>query len=258
MEISKDMRYSFMWGDIIMIRFFSWLLGLLIVIGVIFLLSIYNLKSLDIDYVQTFWSNLTFISATVFTLIPFLLLVLLIILMGTRKWAFRVEKLSIGGFNVLFNNPEQLFKRQIKTYLDTKRTLFKIDFEHDNFKETLDSYFETYKYLRDEIKILGDVKKKKNRKKNSRTVILYDLSNDIIKELNNFLTTHQSNFRRWYRYIEISSEEKFYLEPIETLQKEYRNYDQFCNDFIEINKFFSNQVAPVFEINIEKWGIENA
>ena len=51
--------------------------------------------------------------------------------------------------------------------------------------------------------------------------MLYDLTNEIIKVLNDFLTQYQSNYRRWYTYIEKTDEAKFYLTPIGELQKEY-------------------------------------
>ncbi|WP_163247802.1 hypothetical protein [Bacillus tropicus] len=224
---------------------------------VLFFLAKHDLKSINIKFVQVLWGNINFILSIAFTLLPFLIFVLIFVFISTRKWAFRVEKLSIGGFNIIFDNPDQLFKRQIRNFLDTKRTLFKVDFDHDNFDETLNSYYETYKLLRDEIKILGDAKKKRNtrRKRIKETERLYDLSNDMIKELNEFLTKHQSNYRRWYKYMEKNKEEQFYLEPIGKFQKEYQNYGQICHDFEVVNKFFIDKVASEFNVNIEKWGI---
>ncbi len=148
-------------------------------------------------------------------------------------------------------------KKSVKVPLDTKRTIFKIDFAHDNFKETFDSFFEIYRFFRDEIKILGNAKKKK-RKTNNETVELYNLANETIKVLNNFLTEHQSNYRRWYIYIEKKHEEDFYLKPIGELQKNYSNYEKLCNDFMFINDFFVHKIAKRFEIDIEKWGIKYA
>ena len=52
-----------------------------------------------------------------------------------------------------------------------------------------------YKFFRDEIKVLGNVRKKK-REISNETLELYNLSNDAIMVLNDFLTVHQSNYRR--------------------------------------------------------------
>lgn len=235
---------------------FGSIISICFLLTALFCLSTYELKSIKVKFIQILWGNISFILSIAFTLLPFLVFILIFVFIVTRKWAFRVEKLSIGGFNIIFDNPDQLFKRQIRTFLDTKRTLFKVDFEHDNFEETLNSYYETYKLLRDEIKILGDAKKKKNKgKKSKETEVLYDLSNEMIKELNEFLTKHQSNYRRWYKYMEKNKEEKFYLEPIGKFQEDYQNYGQLCYDFKSINKFFIEEVATEFNINIEKWGI---
>ena len=235
----------------------KWAIITIFIGGLIVFLSIVDIQKIKVDFISTLWRNLIFISTTLFALIPLLLLILLLIFIGLKKWAFRVEKLSIGGFNVLFDNPNQLFKRQIRTFLDTKRTLFKVDFEHDNIKETLDSYFEVYKFLRDEIKILGDVKKRRNNKVR-KSAHLYELSNEMIKELNHFLTTHQSNYRRWYTYLEKHDEVNFYMKPIGELQQSYHHFEKLRTDFEKLNKFFTEKVAPEFDINIEKWGIQNA
>lgn len=235
----------------------KWSIIAILLGGLIVFLSTVDIQKIEIHYINNLWRNLIFISTTLFALIPLLLITLLLVFIGLKKWAFRVEKLSIGGFNVLFDNPNQLFKRQLRTFLDTKRTLFKVDFEHDNIKETLDSYFEVYKFVRDEIKILGDAKKRRSNKV-SKGTHLYDLSNEIIKELNNFLTTHQSNYRRWYTYLEKRDEENFYMKPIGELQQGYHHYEQLKTDFEKLNKFFTEQVATEFDINIEKWGIQSA
>jgi len=233
---------------------FYWTSGAIFFLGISTFLSVVEIQKIDNKYLKILWANLKFISTALFILIPLILIILLLIFLLIRKWVFRIEKLSIGGFNVLFDNPNQLFKKQLRTFLDTKRTLFKMDYEHDNFKETIDSYFEVYKFLRDEIKILGDAKKTKSKRIN-KTTHLYYLSNEMIKELNDFLTTHQSNYRRWYTYIEKHDEVNFYLKPIGELQKNYHNYDELCNDFDKVNKFFSEKIAKEFEINVEKWGI---
>ncbi|WP_088345141.1 hypothetical protein [Bacillus cereus] len=232
-----------------------WTMVLLFFSGLVCFLSLVDIQKIKVGYIGTLWSNLTFISTILFSLIPLLLIILLLVLALLKKWAFRVEKLSIGGFNILFDNPNQLFKRQVSSYLDTKRTLFIIDFEHDNIKETLDSYFDVYKFLRDEIKILGDTKKKRKNSKNSK---LYNLANEMIKELNLFLTTHQSNYRRWYTYLEKHDERNFYLKPIGELQNDYHNYKQLKTDFKKLNKFFIEEVAKEFDVEIEKWDVKNA
>ncbi|MED2794120.1 hypothetical protein P4256_20750 [Bacillus wiedmannii] len=227
------------------------IVGLVLIIMIV-TLSLNDLQTIKTTYIQTLWKNIIFLSGCIFAFLPFLLLILMIFLFSTKKWAFRVEKLTIGGFNVLFDNPEHLFKRQIGTFLNTKRTLFKIDFKHDNFDDTFTSYFETYKLLRDEMKILKDAKKKTS-KKGKPTTESYYLSNMMIKELNHFLTKHQSDYRRWYKYMELRNEEEYYTLPIEELQQKYSNYEELSSDFQHMNEFFVNKIAPYFDVDTEKW-----
>lgn len=227
---------------------------LIIVVSVFYMLN-YEIQKMDSAYLRTFWRNIKFVSTALYTLIPLLLLFIFLLLLFTNKWALRVEKLNIGGFNIIFDNPINLYKRQVRNFLNTKRTVFKIDCDRDNFKETFDSYFEIYKFFRDEIKVFGNVRKK--RLNSNETVELYNLANETIKILNNFLTEHQSDYRRWYTYIEKKDEEKYYLTPIGELQKEYASHDNLCSGFMEVNRFFMQKIAGEFEIDMQKWGIEN-
>lgn len=226
------------------------IVGIILSISLVILLSLFRIQSINDVHIRNLWSNIKFISTSIFTLLPFLLILIIFFLLCIKKWAFRVEKLSVGGFDILFDNPNQIFIKQVQTFLDTKRTVFRINLEKDNFYETLDSYYEIYKFLRDEIKVLGSTKKKKRAEK---TLNLYSIANQMIKVLNEFLTKHQTNYRRWYTYIEKSDEAKFYLTPIGELQKEYMNYNQLCIDFGILNDFFVRNVANVFDIDIEKW-----
>lgn len=228
--------------------------GLTFFVLMYFMLN-YEIQKLDSKYIKTLWHNIKFVSSALYTLIPLLFIFVFLSLLFTNKWALRVEKLSIGGFSILFDNPSNLYKRQVRNLLNTKRTVFKINCNDDNFKETFDSYFDIYKFFRDEIKVFGNVKGR--RFSSNETMELYKLTNETIKVLNDFLTEHQSNYRRWYTYLEKIDEERYYLTPIGELQKEYVNYDKLCDGFIEVNKFFRNKIAIKFEIDMNKWGIDD-
>lgn len=223
----------------------------------VIILCLFNLRKLDNPYVDNFWNNSTLISNFILFLAPLIIIILIIFLVLFKKVVIRVEKMSIGGFNILFDNPNQLFKRQMKNFLDTKRTLFKIDENHDNFSEAFDSYFEVYKFIRDEIKVLGNVKDKAAKRKNE-TLELYLLANQMIKKLNNFLTKYQNDFRRWYKYEEKHYENEFYLLPIGELQNKYQKNKDLIKGFKEINVFFSNGIAKKLDIDIDKWGDPDA
>ena len=229
----------------------TWIfIGILILI--IISLFFFDIQTFTNGKADIFTNNIKLISTIFTVLLPLFLIVVFLYLLFTNKWAFRVEKLSIGGFNVLFDNPQNLYKRQVRFFLDTKRTVFRINLEYDNFKETIDSYYEVYKFFRNEIKILGNLETK-NKKRHKEVEKLYSLTNKAIKELNHFLTIHQSNYRRWYIYQEKNHKEEFYLAPVGKFQKSYSDYDELCAGFKKINEFFSDVIAKEFSINVEKW-----
>lgn len=230
---------------------------------VIFLLGVYWAIWQDFSFLEDnkFFKNLKIINSFLFGFIPLLLLIVVITGFIVNKWAFRIEKVSLGGFNILFDDPVKLYKRSVRSFLDTKRTLFNIDFERDNFDETLTSYYKTYEFFRNEMKIL-DNERKKGRWNKKEQQELYELTNFIIQVLNEFLSSHQNNFRRWYKYVSESNEVKridgegtleFHMTPIQEVQRHYYSYTEICIGFKEINQFFSNEVNQTFNVNLAKW-----
>ncbi len=231
----------------------------LIIIGVV---SYFPLPPLDnIYYMNTLVKNSKIISSILMVIILFLITYILGSGILLRRYSFKIEKLTLGGVNILLDNSDKLFIRSVKNHLDGKRTLFKICFDIDNFDETLNSYFETYKFIRDESKILN-LNRIKERK-------LYELSNEIIKRLNNFLTANQNDFRRWYKYVSEkdlvyqfidgkyneSNPLIFHQTTISLIQKQYYRYDDITNGFQDVNKYFCENIKIKLGINTEKWGI---
>lgn len=191
-------------------------------------------------------NNIKFISNIIDIAFPLLLILVVYIAykLLNKKWIFRVERLDLGGIILAFDNPDILFKQQVKNFLNTKRTLFKIDEDRDNFKETLDSYYSIYNFLREEMKIFDP--------KASKGSDEYKTANQMIEKLNNFLTSHQNNFRRWYEYTMTNNIDVMYDKDINEIQKEYRHYDTLVENFKELNEDFC-EFAKTFDIDINKW-----
>ncbi|WP_077596115.1 hypothetical protein [Oceanobacillus kimchii] len=198
------------------------------------------------------------ITALITLLIPFLLLSLIISALITRHLHIQLERMNIGGINLLFKQPDRIFLNSVQTFLETKRTLYKVDKELDNFNETLDSYFETYQFFKKEMMIL-DLKKDEQKK-------LYDLSSKIIAKLNLFLTTYQNNYRRWYKntidenkitIFEGGNEKELNKNPhmmrIGELQTYYYDYDEILKGFESVNTFFRKEVNSTLKVDINKW-----
>lgn len=199
-----------------------------------------------------------FITAVVTILVPFILLVFIFTAWVTRHLHIRLERMNIGGINLLFHNPDIIYEKNLKSFLETKRTLYCIDKNLDNFNETFDSYFEIYQFVKKEMNILDTNKEKQKN--------LYNLSTKIISQLNLFLTSHQNNFRRWYNEtvkencvmtIEdgeiIQIDKKPHMMRIGELQKYYYDYDKLVEDFESINDFFCGEVNARIKVDIKKW-----
>ncbi|RIU93439.1 hypothetical protein [Oceanobacillus picturae] len=225
-----------------------------ILVGLAFIIPIYIPQ--EIPYLTKLQLILT---ALITLLVPFILLCLIFSAWVTRHLHIQLERMNIGGINLLFHKPDKIFLNSAKTFLETKRTLYKIDKEQDNFNETLDSYFATYQFFKQEMAIL-DITKREQKK-------LYDLSLKIISQLNLFLTAYQSNYRRWYsntieenRVVILKKEgeedelnKKPHMMRIGELQRYYYDYDEILKGFESINVFFRKEVNSVIEVDIKKW-----
>ncbi|RXA93712.1 hypothetical protein [Yersinia sp. 2105 StPb PI] len=169
-----------------------------------------------------------------------------------KKYSVKVEKLSLGGISILFNESSTLYKKSIKNHLDSKRAIFKVRKNVDAFDEVISSYYQTYQFIRDEMKILNP---KKDRE-------IYDFSNEMLMVLNKFLTNYQNNYKRWYKYISDKDEVndratgdvmRFHSTGINKIQMQYYDYDRILKGFKDVNRFFINDVKPKFGINTDKW-----
>ncbi|WP_339098563.1 hypothetical protein V6917_05940 [Pectobacterium brasiliense] len=206
-------------------------------------------------------SNVDIIKAILSVIILCFVVYILFVGLMHQRYSFRVEQLSFGGVNILFNKSDLLFRKSVNNYLDTKRSLFKIEPRYDSFEEVLNSYYECYKFIRDEIKLL-DVKKKRDKK-------LYEISNEILHILNDFLTQYQNNYRRWHKYVsendKVLTREKdskgkyvtlpYHLTPIWKVQSHYYHFSKMLNALIEVNQFFNEKIVKEFDINTKKWGL---
>lgn len=205
-------------------------------------------------------NNFLLIKKLFFPIILFISIVICFISFIKNKYSIKVEQLSLGGINILFDRREILFINSVQNFFDTKRTLFCIDKKHDNFAEVFQSYYETYNFIRQEMKLLDPSKDKE----------LYKISNDILLRLNQFLTKNQNNYLRWYKYISENNQElinldefgkddvkpeqrHFYNMPINDIQSKYYSYNDLIKEFKAINDFFKTKIAGQFKVDISKW-----
>ena len=205
-------------------------------------------KPWGISVCTNFKNNSLFIIKLIKITLPILIMWIVFVAykLHCKKWVFKIEKLTLGGVNIILDNPDDLLKKQIKNFLNTKRTLFKIDDNKDNFYETIESYYSTYNFLKEEMKIF-DYKSSKDSK-------VYEKCNEMIEKLNTFLSNNQNDFRRWYNYMIDNKIEEIYDKDISEIQKKYKKYPYIVEDFKIVNEYFCD-IANFFDINIKKWDI---
>lgn len=182
------------------------------------------------------------------------LLVLLYVIIGfiSKRYSLRIDNFNIGGINIFFDESSNMYKKTVGTFIASKRSLFNFDEKIDNIDQVLDAYYNTYKYIKENLELL-DPKK---------DIDLYKLSVEMLHKLNDFLAHHQNDYRRWYdNVIEentiITSSGKsisVHETTIEDVQKEYYRYDELLKDIRMVNYYFSQEnIKKEFDIKYFDW-----
>lgn len=156
-----------------------------------------------------------------------------------NKTHFRVPKIKIAGMEIELDNTEDVVKNNVKNYLATKRSLFAIDIEHDNFDDVMSSYHGTYCFIREQMSYFEDISQTDS--------FTYKKLMEIILTLNRFLTKNQSDYRRWYKF----ENEKSFI-PLKQLQPQYYAYDKLIADFKAVN-FEMCRYAKDLDLDISRW-----
>lgn len=155
-----------------------------------------------------------------------------------RKYAdIKIPSISIAGIEFNLKNIDKVVKTNLTNYFITKRSLFKIEAEHDNFDDVFESYYNIYEFIRMQMSYYENA--------NTTDNIVYKEMKSMIKDLNCFLTANQTDYRRWYK-IENAKEYKF----IDQLQKMYPKYDELVREFQEINVKMNEHIQKL-NIRIE-------
>lgn len=233
------------------------------VLDIAFIIIIFFLVA-SILNIYDFFNNDLIISylSTVKNMMQILLLFLIIMVVGYavigflgKRYSLRIDNFNIGGINIFFDKSNEIFIKTVGTFIASKRTLFNFNRKRDNISEVLNAYYETYKYIKDNLELLDNKKDKE----------LYSLSVEMLKKLNNFLATHQNDYRRWYNKINESDEINIpdseniivHKTTIEVVQKNYYRYDELLEDIKTINNYFSQEsIQNAFKIEEFDWSEE--
>lgn len=231
----------------IICRIIVCLLGLLSLVYVLSYFEIFSNKKF-ISYMTDLKSFVQYI--LLFLIISFVLYIM--IGFFGKRYTLRVENFNIGGINVFFDKSNEIYIKTVGTFIKSKRTLFSFDKSRDNIRDVIKTYYSVYDFIRSNLELLNP----------EVDVELYSMSVELLKKLNQFLTKHQSDYRRWYEkiveddIIKFEHDEEIIVHntTIEDVQKHYYRYDEILSDIQAINNFMKNkELGSIFDINHFDW-----
>lgn len=212
------------------------------IVGIVILINV-NIKEFLKQYPKMVLlkANLDFLETllTSYTILIIIAIILLCWIALHRKFDINITKISVKGIDFNFKNNEETAKFKIKNYLNSKRSLFVIYEEYDNYYDVINTYYNAIVFLRS---ILEQFEK--NQSINNPT---YQNTLGIIIKLNGFLTKYQSDYRRWY---ENNLNKKY--RPFISIQKDFYNYDAMTHDLNQLVQDLHEE-AKFFDINISQW-----
>lgn len=214
-------------------------IGVILVI-ILFTVNIKNVVT-KVTLLDILSINLSFLEELIDkykTILGTVLIIMFVIMVGV-KYQISVSKLSICGIEIRLKNSDRYVINNVKIFLNTKRSLFFIEPKKDNYYEVLDSYYETYQLLREQLRYYDQ----------GMTSETYVEINKLIMALNKFLTSYQTNYRHWY---EVLPKEYLAQKDIGKVQKKYRYNKEITNGFMEINESMC-MFADKHSIDYQKW-----
>jgi len=214
-----------------------------VVIIIIYSLLFVNIKDvlLNVPLLLMLNINLKFIQGELkqFSLIIIIGIIALGSIVGYKKFFISEPKITIAGIEFKLKNSERIVKTNVKNFLSTKRSLFVFDIKHDNFYDVINSYYDIYKYLREQIGYFEDTMLSEGE--------CYKKIESLLVKINSFLTKYQSNYKRWY-IKEVEGD----FRPFMKIQETYEEYELMKQDFLKLNEDVIGE-AIFFGIDIKKW-----
>lgn len=195
-------------------------------------------------FLRIFKQNVKWIEHIVESYSPLFLatIVMTIIFWSMFKLSISVNKISFAGVDISLKDSDKAVKNAVKNYLNTKRSLFFFKSEYDNICEVFDSYHCIYDFLRAQMHEFEGKEKIDS--------IVYLEIQEMLRELNKFLTLYQSDFRRWFAFYERKNTESFI--SLGEFQKKYPRFDELINDFCDLNKSMRRH-SQFFGVTILDW-----
>lgn len=118
------------------------------------------LFTVDIDALENQWKvlvifkrNIRWMEGLVETFSPLAIFALLLVfaIWAISKFSFSVNGFSIAGIEISLKDTDKFVKTNVRNFLNTKRSLFFLKPEYDNFNDVFLSYYSVYDFLRSQL-----------------------------------------------------------------------------------------------------------
>lgn len=169
-------------------------------------------------------------------------IVLFVIVLLVQNFSINSTTMKLMGIEFQLKNTERNVKIQVKNYLSTKRSVFVLYDEYDNYYDVINSMYDILLFLRKQLANFDNFSQTNND--------CYKQIEGMIKEIGRFLTKYQSDYRRYYiTKIERDSEN---FVSFKEIQNEYIQVTEMKNDFHKLNVEMK-PYANFFGIDTDKW-----
>lgn len=185
--------------------------------------------------------NLDFIEAILgkYGRIFICILVMSVLAYFHNKFTLTISNFSFAGITFSLRKPEEIIKARIRNHLNTKRSLFYFVKEYDNLYDIINTWYETLLYIRE---LLTDVEDERALSKECFSEV-----QEVLFNLNLFLTKYQSDYRRWYEYETAKG-----FKQLCDLQIKYCKYDEMVCDIYKLNEEMRKH-GDYFGVTYNKW-----
>ncbi len=170
------------------------------------------------------------------------------------KFKPSLSEFSFAGITFSLREPD--VKKDVRLFLNTKRSLFQFIEGYDNLYDVIRSWYEILKFLRDKI---SNLEERAGGLSGGEVAEVGKKCEELLLELNTFLTKYQSDYKRWYEQ-EIDSQtgaqatgQTATFRPFDQIQRSYSLYSNMIADIKRINAIMQEEFVPYFGINAEKW-----
>lgn len=220
----------------------------LFIIAIVLMISFlctFSLRStLKIEAIVRLKNNLDFVGQflTRYPWLATVVVVAIIIFLLMKNFSLNSTTVKILGVEFQMKHTESSARIQVKNYLSSKRSIFVIYEEYDNYYDVINSMYEILMFLRNQLANFDNFAQTNND--------CYKNIEGIIKEVAKFLTKYHSDYRRYYEQ-KINQSDNGFI-PFKQIQNEYCKEQEILADFKTLNRNVQ-QYAKYFEIDVEKW-----